>query len=716
MSSEGAQGGEENRRRIKLETRHGGSRESRSRRDRPCDICRTRKSACVIAVKPPCRFCEIRGLECTFTSGPRPRHRRNTESNAAGSVNGDAGKDISSPATSSNSVRGGAYSASSTSTIDYASPQAPRFPVPDYAASASSAISSLSPASDTSYQPPTRQYLSLQELTSNPEDGQSLRPVPIHRRPTIESRTKEFSVQENERARDSLEYGNNTTAHFIGVSGEQDTDLLASIRYNVINETNYIDFNIRQVCPGNPITGAPPIHFTIVNDYFPKRDEVAKQAASDAIEAHAAGHGSALIRLYFRFVHPILPILSKAGFLMAYTTDRLSLPASLRGAVYGLACAFWTEEPSLKPYPPISQPEFFEHAHAALYREMDSPKLATLQACLLVLHEQPGISGTTESPRIWALACQATACAQSLGLHQDPTEWKLPLWEKRLRKRLWWIAYINDVWTSLCHGNTPHIQEGAFDTTELTMEDLASDEHITGLPGAHLLEEIDQTFQKFNANRFLEMMKLTRILSGVLKDCCTLKAYSETIRKVRNEERRAIIMAYNDRLDHASLMLPDGLNIRSSMAGIRTNGYFHIGCFALKSIIVRQLMSPATPESKSNSDSNLSKHFDLALSVGEEFVQFAAKLFSMDMKTFWTRHSRNNLIICSNHLIYLFFCASTQEHVANAYSMLQRYQEILGAAANHADWSNIGLIRPSILRADSFFHGAADSIRSGARS
>ncbi|EHL01204.1 putative Uncharacterized transcriptional regulatory protein C25B8.11 [Glarea lozoyensis 74030] len=266
---------------------------------------------------------------------------------------------------------------------------------------------------------------------------------------------------------------------------------------------------------------------------------------------------------------------------MAYTTDRLSLPASLRGAVYGLACAFWTEEPSLKPYPPISQPEFFEHAHAALYREMDSPKLATLQACLLVLHEQPGISGTTESPRIWALACQATACAQSLGLHQDPTEWKLPLWEKRLRKRLWWIAYINDVWTSLCHGNTPHIQEGAFDTTELTMEDLASDEHITGLPG-----------------------------------------YYQACSKI---------------VDHASLMLPDGLNIRSSMAGIRTNGYFHIGCFALKSIIVRQLMSPATPESKSNSDSNLSKHFDLALSVGEEFVQFAAKLFSMDMKTFWTR-------------------------------------------------------------------------------
>lgn len=46
---------EKPRRKIKLETRHGASRESRSRKDRPCDACRSRKSACVIAVKPPCK-------------------------------------------------------------------------------------------------------------------------------------------------------------------------------------------------------------------------------------------------------------------------------------------------------------------------------------------------------------------------------------------------------------------------------------------------------------------------------------------------------------------------------------------------------------------------------------------------------------------------------------------------------------------------------------
>jgi hypothetical protein len=131
----------------------------------------------------------------------------------------------------------------------------------------------------------------------------------------------------------------------------------------------------------------------------------------------------------------------------------------------------------------------------------------------------------------------------------------------------------------------------------------------------------------------------------------TLKSYSEIIRRVSNEERQATIMEYYYRLDKLSTMLPDGLNIRSSMAGIRTNGYFHIGSFALKSLILRQLMSPATPDAKFNSESNLCRHFELALATGEEFVQFASKLFSMDMKTFWTR--RMSLIPYDPMLIML---------------------------------------------------------------
>jgi hypothetical protein len=39
---------------------------------------------------------------------------------------------------------------------------------------------------------------------------------------------------------------------------------------------------------------------------------------------------------------------------------------------------------------------------------------------------------------------QAIGAAQLLGLHMDPSEWKLPAWEKSIRKRLWWGLLIHD--------------------------------------------------------------------------------------------------------------------------------------------------------------------------------------------------------------------------------------------------------------------------------
>jgi hypothetical protein len=47
--------------------------------------------------------------------------------------------------------------------------------------------------------------------------------------------------------------------------------------------------------------------------------------------------------------------------------------------------------------------------------------------------------------------------------------------------------------------------------------------------------------------------------------------------------------------------------------------------------------------------------------------------------------SRTNLIISGNFLIYLFFYASTEDQVANAYDLLQKYQEQLQTMAAASD-------------------------------
>ena len=54
---------------------------TRSRKDRPCDACRRRKSRCVINEgQTSCVLCQFHTQDCTFVQSPQPRKRKlNTE-------------------------------------------------------------------------------------------------------------------------------------------------------------------------------------------------------------------------------------------------------------------------------------------------------------------------------------------------------------------------------------------------------------------------------------------------------------------------------------------------------------------------------------------------------------------------------------------------------------------------------------------------------------
>jgi NCS1 family nucleobase:cation symporter-1 len=68
------------------------------------------------------------------------------------------------------------------------------------------------------------------------------------------------------------------------------------------------------VYAGDPVSGTPPIHFSILHDIFPERDQRVKRLASDTIEALVGKYGEALLRLYFRFVHLYSPFSRRPGY------------------------------------------------------------------------------------------------------------------------------------------------------------------------------------------------------------------------------------------------------------------------------------------------------------------------------------------------------------------------------------------------------------------
>jgi len=314
----------------------------------------------------------------------------------------------------------------------------------------------------------------------------------------------------------TLEDGQGLTAHSLGLSAEQDTNLLASFRSVIINETNRVAGDMIQVYSGNAAAGTPPLHFSILRDYFMPYDNRIKDESSQTIESKVGAHGPHLVRLYFKYVHPVYCAISKVRFLRAYREDKLSIPASLRGVIYGLGAVYWHQDPGLRTIPrPFEQYELFQSAQASLERELEGPNLWKMQACLLMLHEKAAVNSTFETPRTWTLSAQAVACAQMIGLHRDPSDWNIGPWEKSLRKKLWWATYVTDMWSSVSHGNPPHIYRASYTTSNLDMDDLRFDEDVP----TDLRDMVDVTSASFDVAtgaRFLELVRLTQILHHLL--------------------------------------------------------------------------------------------------------------------------------------------------------------------------------------------------------
>lgn len=314
----------------------------------------------------------------------------------------------------------------------------------------------------------------------------------------------------------TLEDNRYRTAHSMGLAAEQDAYLLASFQSVIVTETNLVASDIVQLEAGNVPQDIPPLHFNILQNSFMPYDKLMKDESSRTVAIKVGHYGPDLVRLYFKHVHPVYCVVSKVRFLQAYKDDKLSIPTSLRAVVYALGSAYWEQDSVLKSTPrPFQQWELFLPAQVSLERELEAPNLWKLQACLLMSHDRAAGNNVFETPRTWTISAQSVACAQMIGLHRDPTNWKIASWEKSLRKKLWWATYVTDTWSSVSHGNPPLVYPTSFTTPNLDMSDMDFDENVPG--GLRDMIEGDCVdFEVSSAARFVELVKLTQLLHKLI--------------------------------------------------------------------------------------------------------------------------------------------------------------------------------------------------------
>lgn len=230
---------------------------------------------------------------------------------------------------------------------------------------------------------------------------------------------------------------------------------------------------------------------------------------SDAIEAIVAPHGRGLIDLYFRIVHPAFPIIQKTVFYEKYERSYREFSPPLLAAIYILAINWWDHSDELAPLPRPNIRELERYMRTTLADAMYRPKLSTVQAGLLLSQRPEGDQ--------WAPTAQLVAIGQELGLHLDCTNWKIPPWERGLRKRLAWALYMQDKWGALVHGRPSHIFSSNWAVQPLSPNDFPDGEWDEG-------ETEDRIEIERGRTLFAQMVQLSQILAEILETFYTLQA------------------------------------------------------------------------------------------------------------------------------------------------------------------------------------------------
>ncbi|KAJ5653847.1 hypothetical protein N7490_000850 [Penicillium lividum] len=331
---------------------------------------------------------------------------------------------------------------------------------------------------------------------------------------------------------------------------------------------------------------------------YPDKDsasEMQRITDLDRIEESIRPLGPTLVNLYFRIMHRTFPILDKAVFLEKYARSYREFSPPLLAAVYLVALDWKLFDRTLATAPRTPDTEALENlAMRAMDDDLKRPKLSTLQAGLLLLQRMRSSNST--------FPAQLVSLGQTLGIHTDCTGWKIPEWEKGLRRRLAWALYMQDKWGVLVHGRPPLIpayideDDGTsdWDVSPCTVNDFP--EEMTGQ------EENGDEGVDGSAGRaaFLQSIELTKIFSRIVSTFCSIGATKKGGRLERDGPSGAMSLAKPLAMElrewHAAL--PANLQL-DSMPSLRlsTNGALHLSHMAAELTIHRALLRVLTPDS-----------------------------------------------------------------------------------------------------------------------
>ncbi|KAI1101705.1 fungal-specific transcription factor domain-containing protein [Jackrogersella minutella] len=359
----------------------------------------------------------------------------------------------------------------------------------------------------------------------------------------------------------------------------------------------------------------------------------------DEVQRLVAPYGRKLIDLYFEVVHPAFPIIQKNVFYEQYDRNYREFSPALLAAVYILAINWWDYSEDLSKSQRPNVREIERLIRSSLADAMWRPKLSTVQAGLLLSQRPEGDQ--------WAPTAQLVAIAQELGLHLDCTHWKIPPWEKGLRKRLAWALYMQDKWGALVHGRPSHIFSSNWVVQPLAPNDF---------PEAELDDQDPEEKMDIERGRtlFVQMIYLTQVLAEILETFYTLEAMQNVSNAGAQGTHLVLGMAkpIQLKLKEWYAALPTAIRMDSSfqsgsVASTRLSsiGYLHLAYFATEITLHRRIIRSL--ETDSQAIDPYVQHICRSAAKARliSAMDFVNRLTPQHLRSFWFFASKTNFAL-----------------------------------------------------------------------
>lgn len=411
--------------------------------EKPCDHCRRRQTKCVLVPDlPNCVQCETKGIKCTFSELPsskaaasvlqeqrnkrdrvdeninvhellkRTKMNNGTGTSGSARVTNDNGSNL--PNQYYNDVLQSWYKSQ-------VSPESPQLPF-------QKSISDFNNGQKTS----TPSAYDFNQFSYGSNSAQS---PPM----TNGSQNVHRQMQYNQ---PPIQYPR--SSYFVGPTSVFDINLINHMKLDKIDQV--------QLSKTLALRKVSPTAQFILRDDFNQQLYLKQEREIDLVEKLVHPHGKILVDIFFKLIHPYFPILHERVFLEKYSRSYRELTAPILASIYSLALQWWDFHPQLIGFPkPDVVEQLNEIALRTFYEVFERPKLSIVQTGLLILHCR------SECPNNWVLCSEVVALAEDLGLGVDCQDWRLPRWERGLRRRLAWAVWCQDKWTSLLESRHSHL-------------------------------------------------------------------------------------------------------------------------------------------------------------------------------------------------------------------------------------------------------------------